>query len=76
MTPEQIADLAKQAQEAWTASKHYEWAWKNNPRYAELLNPSRIKKAFADKIALKRWQEQVKAVSLQPSDETSIGHQQ
>jgi len=66
MPSSQIADLARQAQEVWRRSKQHEWLWKNDPRFSKLLNPKRIKQAFADPIALKRWQEELKQASLRP----------
>jgi hypothetical protein len=66
MPSDQIADLARQAQEVWRRPKEHEWVWRNDPRYFELLTPKRIKQAWADPIALKRWQEEVKRASLKP----------
>jgi hypothetical protein len=66
MPSSQIADLARQAQETWKMSKQHEWLWKNDPRFSKLMSPKRIKQAFADPVALKRWREEVKAASLRP----------
>jgi hypothetical protein len=66
MPSDKIAEMAKQAKQAWRISKQYEWLWKNDPRFSKLMSPKRIKQAFADPIALKHWQEEVKATSLKP----------
>ena len=70
MPSNHIEDLARQAQEVWRRSKQHEWLWKNDSRFSKLLSPKRIKQAFADPIALKRWQEEVKAASLRPIEKT------
>jgi hypothetical protein len=61
-----IAEMAMQAEQAWRISKQHEWLWKNDPRFSKLMSPKRIKQAFAYPIALKHWQEEVKAASLRP----------
>jgi hypothetical protein len=66
MPSDKIAEMAKQAEQAWRISKRHEWLWKNDPRFSTLMSPKRIKQAFADPIALKHWQEEVKAASLKP----------
>jgi hypothetical protein len=68
MPSEKIAALAQQAHQVWMMSKRHEWLWKNDPRFSELLNPKRIKQAFADPIALKCWQEELKKASLRPTE--------
>jgi hypothetical protein len=75
MSSEEIAALAQQAQQAWRISKHHEWFWKNDPRFSTLMSPKRIKQAFADPIALKHWQEEVKAASLKPIETNNRGGQ-
>jgi hypothetical protein len=43
-------------------SKRHEWYWRNDARFAKILHPKRIRLAFADEIALKRWQSELKAI--------------
>jgi hypothetical protein len=73
MSSEQIAALAGQAFETWKASRRYEWLWRNDPRFAEILNPKRIKLAFADEIALKHWQHELNAIIVQGAEKPLIG---
>ena len=47
---DKIAEMAKQARDVCIASKKHEWLWRNDPRFSEILNPKRIKSAFADEI--------------------------
>jgi hypothetical protein len=61
---EQIAEMARQAQTIWKASKHLEWLWQHDPRYKQVLDPKRIRAAFVDQISLKRWQKQVRDASM------------
>jgi hypothetical protein len=42
-------------------SKRHEWYWRNDARFPKILHPKRIKLAFVDEIALKRWQSESKA---------------
>ena len=63
---DKIAEIAKQAEQAYIISKQHERLWKNDPRFSEILSPKRIKQAFVDPLALKCWREEVKAASLRP----------
>ena len=39
----------------------------------KILDPKRIKLAFADEIALKRWQSELNAIILQATAKTPMG---
>jgi hypothetical protein len=73
MPPEQSSALARQAFETCKVSKQYEWLWRNDPRFAEILNPKRIKSAFADEIARERWQHELKAITVEAAEKPLIG---
>ena len=64
---DKIAEIARQARDVWIASKQHEWAWRNDPRFAEILNPKRIKSAFADQVALRHWQRELNAIIVRGS---------
>jgi hypothetical protein len=64
---EQIAEMAKQAKEVRYSSKRFEHLWREDPRYKQVLDPKRIRAAFADHIMLKLWQEEIRAVSMRVS---------
>jgi hypothetical protein len=66
---EQIAKMAKDARGVWNASQRLEWLWRNDPRFSEVLSPKRMKAAFANEIALKCWQEEIRRASMRQSDE-------
>ena len=70
---DKIAEMAKQAREVCLFSKRHEWHWLNHPRFSKILDPKRIKLAFADEIALKRWQRELNAIILQASIKPPIG---
>lgn len=57
--------MAKQSRDNWIRSKNLEWLWRNDPRFSDVLNPKRIKSAFADEIALKHWQSELNAITVQ-----------
>jgi hypothetical protein len=57
----QIAEMAKEALAVWKVSKQLEWLWRHDPRYKQVVNPKRIRAAFADHVMLKIWKEEVKA---------------
>lgn len=63
---EVIKNMAETAYAAFLGSKQLEWHWRHDPRFTKLLDPKRIKQAFADPIALKRWRDEVKEASLMP----------
>ena len=62
---DEIAEMAKQARKVWLYSKRHEWHWRNDPSFSKILHPKRIKLAFADEIALKRWQSELNAIIIQ-----------
>ena len=70
---DKIAEMAKQAREVCIASRKLEWLWRNDPRFSEILKPKRIKSAFADEIALKRWRHELNAIIVQVSEKPLIG---
>ena len=65
--------MAKQARKVWLYSKRHEWYWRNDPRFSKILDPKRIKSAFADEIALKRWQSELNAIIVQVTAKTPMG---
>ena len=62
---DEIAEMAKQARKVCLYSKRHEWYWRNDPRFVKILNPKRMKLAFADEDARKRWQHELDAIILQ-----------
>jgi hypothetical protein len=70
---EEIAEMAKLAQDVYIRSKEYECLWRNDPRLSEVLDPKRIKSAFADKDASRRWQRELNAVIVQGAAKPLIG---
>lgn len=70
---DKIAELAKQAREIFLFSKSHEWYWRNDPRFSKILHPKRIKLAFADEIALKRWHRELNAIILQATAKPPMG---
>jgi hypothetical protein len=68
---DKIAELAKQARKVCLYSKRHEWYWRNDPRFSKILDPKRMKLAFADEIALKRWRGElnviINRVAVKPS---------
>jgi len=73
MPAEQIADLARTAFGAYLGSKQLERLLQNDPRFSEILNRKRIRSAFADEIALKRWQSELNAIILQATAKPPMG---
>jgi hypothetical protein len=67
--PGQIAEMAKEALAVWKVSKRLEWLW----RHEQILDPKRIRAAFADHIMLKLWKEEVKAAGMRTID--ALGYQ-
>jgi hypothetical protein len=65
---EKIAGMAKDALAARKVSKQLEWLWRHDPRYKQVLDPKRIRAAFADHISLKRWKDQVRGASMRSLD--------
>lgn len=72
---EKIASMAKDAVALSKASKQLEWLWRHDPRYRRILDPKRIRAAFADHIMLKLWQDEVRATTMR-SLPTPSGEQQ
>jgi hypothetical protein len=70
---EAIAEMAEQARDACMASRRLEWHWRNDPRFSKILDPKRMKAAFADEIALKRWQSELNAIILQAAAKAPMG---
>jgi hypothetical protein len=65
---EGIAEMAKEALAVWKVSKRLEWLWRHDPHYTQILDPKRIRAAFADHIMLKLWKEEVKAAGMRTID--------
>lgn len=61
---EKIAGMAKDALAARKVSKQLEWLWRHDPRYKQVLDPKRIRAAFADHVMLKLWQQEVRAAGM------------
>jgi hypothetical protein len=59
---DKIAELAKQARKVCLYSKRHEWYWRNDPRFSKILDPKRMKLAFADEIALKWWRSELNVI--------------
>jgi hypothetical protein len=56
---DEIAEMAKQARKVRLYSKRHEWYWRNDPRFKKILDPRRMKLAFADETASKQWQNEL-----------------
>jgi hypothetical protein len=74
---DKIAEMAKQAREVFIASRKLEWLWLNDPRFSKILNPKRIKLAFADQIMLKLWQRELNATIVRCAEKplNGCGHE-
>jgi hypothetical protein len=59
--------------ESLSLSKRHEWHWRNDPRFSKILNPKRIKLAFTDEIALKRWHSELNAIVVQATAKPPMG---
>jgi hypothetical protein len=70
---EKIAEMAENARKVCLYSKRHEWHWRNDPRFSKTLDPKRIKTAFADEIALKRWQSELNAIINHEAAKPSVG---
>ena len=70
---DKIADMAKEARKVCLFSKRHEWYWRNDPRFSKILDPKRIRLAFADEIALKRWQGELNTIILQARANPPMG---
>jgi hypothetical protein len=62
---DQIAELALQAQIAKRNSLKLKELAETDPRFSAVLNPKRIKSAFADQTAFNRWQSELNATTVQ-----------
>jgi hypothetical protein len=62
---DKIAEMAENARKVRLYSERLEWHWHNHPSFSKILHPKRIKSAFADEIALKRWQSELNTIILQ-----------
>jgi hypothetical protein len=69
----EIAELARRARELWIESRRLEWLWRNDPRFSKILDPKRMKTAFADEIALKRWKHELIRLSFGAKARPPIG---
>jgi hypothetical protein len=70
---DKIAEMTESARKVCLYSKRHEWCWRNDPRFSKILHPKRIKLAFADEIALKRWQSELNAIILQVTAKPPMG---
>jgi hypothetical protein len=70
---DEIAELAKQAGQVWLYSKRHEWHWRNHPSFSKILHSKRIKAAFVDEIALKRWQSELNAIIVEATAKSPPG---
>ena len=70
---DQIAELALQAQIAKRNSLRLKELAESDPRFTAVLNPQRIKSAFADEIALKRWRSELDGIMLQANGRSPMG---
>jgi hypothetical protein len=70
---DEIAELAQQARKVWLYSKRHEWHWRNHPSFSKILDPKRIKLAFANEIALHQWQRELNAIILQATTKPPMG---
>ena len=72
---DKIAKLAKDASDVCADSRQLERLWRNDPRFSKILDPKRIKSAFADEIALKRWRSELRAINESGSGKSLGGFQ-
>jgi len=70
---DEIEELAERARAVCLYSKRHEWHWGNDPRFAKILDPKRIKLAFTDETALKRWRTELEAIILLANGRSGIG---
>ena len=69
----EIAELAQHARKVWLYSKRHEWHWRHHPSFSKILDPKRIKLAFANEIALKQWQSELNTIIVQATGKTPTG---
>jgi hypothetical protein len=70
---DKIAEMAGEARKLCLYSKRHEWYWLNEPRFKKILDPKRIRSAFADEVALKRWQRELNAIIVQATAKRPMG---
>jgi hypothetical protein len=70
---DEIAEMAKQSRDICMRSKELEGLWKKDPRFSEILNPNRIKLAFADKVTVARWQRELNAITVEGAAKSPTG---
>jgi hypothetical protein len=70
---DEIAEMAKQSRDVCMRSKELEGLWKKDPRFSEILNPNRIKLAFADKVTVARWQRELNAITVEGAAKSPTG---
>jgi hypothetical protein len=73
ISSDKIENMARTAYRAFLGSKQLESFWRNDRRFSEILNPTRIKSAFTDEISLKRWQRELNAIILEAAAKTPMG---
>jgi hypothetical protein len=71
----EIAEMATQARKVCFFSKRHERCWRNDSCVSTILDPKRIKLAFADEIALKQWQRELNAINPSGNGKTADGSQ-
>jgi hypothetical protein len=71
----EIAEMAPRARKVCLFSKRHERCWRNDSRFSKILDPKRIKLAFADEIALKQWQRELNAINPSGDGKTADGSQ-
>jgi hypothetical protein len=69
----EIAELARKARELWIESRRLEWLWRNDQRFSKILDPKRMRTAFADEIALKRWKRELNTIIVQARGKPPTG---
>jgi hypothetical protein len=70
---DEIAEMAKQSRDACMASRRFEWLWRHDLRFSKILDPKRMKIAFADETALKRWRHELNAIIIQGAVNPPMG---
>jgi hypothetical protein len=72
-TRPKIAELGRQVRKVWLFSKRHEWHWRNHPSFSKILDPKRMKLAFADEIASKQWHNELDAIILEVTAKSLMG---
>jgi hypothetical protein len=71
----QIAQMATEAEACWKNWRRLTFLSQSDPRFSEVLKPKRIKAAFVDEPALKRWRDEVERASMGQLPEKQKGPQ-